>query len=397
LVVSESNAVSVDRDDRKTAAFAESQRHLAKGSATLTRFPDLREILRSSYAVQGMDGAEEFGALEEDQVSVFYLDGEPHRRRRTAISRYFALKTIKTRYNDVMEKTSIGLMNDLQRTGSAVLDQISFQMAVDVAADVVGLTNSDSKGLAIRLRKVLDAGTAAYERGSSRHFAKLKVLAYTWLFYWKDLRPALKARERELGDDVLSQMVKDKFKLGTILRECLVYAMAGMVTTRELIVVAAWHLLEKDELRQRYLAGDEDEQLAIVDEILRLEPVAGMIYRIVRENEAPAESPACPGLVGLDLRAANVDESVTGPCPFALDPDRAKRMKVAGNYMSFGDGPHRCPGAQLALHETRVFLDKLLRLPGIRLSKLPTMGWNTSIMGYELRGGEVSCDRIAAG
>jgi cytochrome P450 len=60
-------------------------------------------------------------------------------------------------------------------------------------------------------------------------------------------------------------------------------------------------------------------------------------------------------------------------------------MKQSGSYMSFGDGPHRCPGAQLALHETRVFLDKMLRLPGIRLTKRPRVGWDESIMGYELR------------
>jgi cytochrome P450 len=69
-------------------------------------------------------------------------------------------------------------------------------------------------------------------------------------------------------------------------------------------------------------------------------------------------------------------------------------MKMTGGYMSFGDGPHRCPGAQLALHETRVFLDKMLRLPGIRLAHEPRLLWNTSIMGYELRDAVVACDRL---
>ena len=67
-------------------------------------------------------------------------------------------------------------------------------------------------------------------------------------------------------------------------------------------------------------------------------------------------------------------------------------MKVVGPYLSFGDGPHRCPGAQVALHETRIFLERLFRLPGIRLVSEPAILWNVQIQGYELRGAVVACD-----
>jgi cytochrome P450 len=97
-------------------------------------------------------------------------------------------------------------------------------------------------------------------------------------------------------------------------------------------------------------------------------------------------------VLAISIRAANADETITGACPYELDPDRAKRMKVVGPYMSFGDGPHRCPGAQVALHETRVFLDRLFRLPGIRLVTEPQISWNAFIQGYELRGAVVTCD-----
>ena len=157
-----------------------------------------------------------------------------------------------------------------------------------------------------------------------------------------------------------------------------------MVTTREFIVVCAWHLFENDALRARFLGGDEREQFAILYEVLRLEPVAAMLYRRSVEGE--------DDVYALDVRAANTDEAVTGACPLAIDPDRAKRMKVEPSYMSFGDGHHRCPGAQVALHETRVFLDALLRVPGIRLAKPPEVLWSAAINGYELRGAVVACD-----
>jgi cytochrome P450 len=65
---------------------------------------------------------------------------------------------------------------------------------------------------------------------------------------------------------------------------------------------------------------------------------------------------------------------------------------MPSNWLSFGDGPHRCPGAQVAMHETRVFIDALLRVPGIRLAKPPTLGWIEEINGYELHGAIVECE-----
>jgi cytochrome P450 len=60
--------------------------------------------------------------------------------------------------------------------------------------------------------------------------------------------------------------------------------------------------------------------------------------------------------------------------------------------MTFGDGPHRCPGAQVALHESRIFVDRLLRVPGLRLVSEPKVSWSLATQTYELRGAIVACD-----
>jgi hypothetical protein len=64
-----------------------------------------------------------------------------------------------------------------------------------------------------------------------------------------------------------------------ILTECLTYGAAGMATTREFIVMAAWHLFEREDLRRRFLEGDDAIRLALLEEILRLEPVVGALCR----------------------------------------------------------------------------------------------------------------------
>ena len=226
----------------------------------------------------------------------------------------------------------------MRKSGSATLDVMSFQLAVDVAAEIVGLTERDSRGLAQRMRRTLNASLIEIRNPVKRLANGVRIAFNMWNFYRNDLAPAVRARRARHRDDVIGYMVQQNYSTKAMIIECLTYAGAGMVTTREFIVVSAWHLFDNGTLRERFLAGDEREQFAILYEILRLEPVASMLYR--RDADARDE------VFALDIRAANTDEQVTGSCPFSLDPDRAKRMKVEPSFMSFGDGHHRCPGAK---------------------------------------------------
>jgi hypothetical protein len=79
--------------------------------------------------------------------------------------------------------------------------------------------------------------------------------------------------------------------------------------------------------------------------------------------------------------------------PHQLDPDRARGgVSLSASLISFGDGPHRCPGAAIALQEAAIFLDRLFRVPGIKLEQAPALTWNPTIAGYELRGAIVTVD-----
>jgi len=389
-------AVQTTRDDRKSAAIAAANSRPNPGSRVAKSFAFAREILRSPDVRQAGAGADLIPNENPEHVSFFFLDGELHRKRRSAVANYFTPKAITTRYHPVMHRTMDGLIAQLQRDGSAKLDELSFQMAVDVAADILGLTNSDSPmGLARRIKRLLSVGTtpAGGKLGALLH--KAKMAWYATVFWNKDLVPAIEARKIEPKDDVISYMVRENYSKKNMIIECLTYGSAGMMTTREFIVMCAWHLFEKDDLRRRYLEGSEADQFAILEEILRLEPVAAMLHRkAATELPETAGGPVHEGeVIAIDIRLANTDEAITGENPYALDPDRAKRMKVVGSYLSFGDGAHRCPGSQVALHETRIFLDRLLRVPGIRMAHEPDIIWNPGIQGYELRNSVVACDR----
>ncbi|VWX53475.1 cytochrome P450 [Novosphingobium sp. 9U] len=379
------------RDDRKSAAIAAENLRVEPGARVIASFPFAREILRSSEVRQAGAGAEHIKLDNPEHVSVFFLDGELHKKRRSQLARYFTPKAIRERHEVVMRRTTDALIAELHRDGRAQLDLLSMRLACDVAAEIVGLTASNPQKLADRIRKTFDS-MGVKKPGP---LDKLRMVWRTLTFMQLDVMPAVKARRKAPREDVISYCVQEGFSNKAILIEGLTYATAGMLTTREFIVMVAWHLFDNDPLRARFLDGGEEEQLAILDEILRLEPVAAMVYRkAAADFTSPSGETVRAGeLYGVSMRQVNTDEAVAGECPFALEPGRAKRQKVQGNWMSFGDGPHRCPGAQVALHETRVFLDALLRVPGVHLATQPTIGWCAPIMGYEVHGAVVACER----
>jgi cytochrome P450 len=246
-----------------------------------------------------------------------------------------------------------------------------------------------------RLRKLFGASGMAKGGGLRAYVRKIEHVLRTLWFLRCDVRPAIRDRRTEDKDDVISFLVREGYSEQEILVECMTYATAGMITTREFIVMVAWQLLEKEDLRHQFLEGDEDVQFAILDEILRIDPVAAYVYRRAEEDTVMSDGKVVKAgeQFLVDIRNINVDEEATGACPFAIDPERSKRERMPSNWLSFGDGPHRCPGAQVAMHETRVFIDALLRVSGIRLARKPTMGWIEEINGYELHGAIVECDR----
>ncbi|TAK99465.1 MAG: cytochrome P450 [Rhodospirillaceae bacterium] len=358
-------------------------------------FAQAREVLRNGALKEVIPGIDRFKAEDPTKVPVIFLDGEIHRRRRAAIARFFTPKAIATRYRAVMEECSNRLLHQMQAKGGGHLDRISFQLAVTVAATIVGLTNSDQAGLASRIKVTLASGLVQKSHWAAKLVAELIRRCHALNFFIRDVRPAIAARRKQRQEDVISHLLDEGYSDTAILIECMTYAAAGMMTTREFIVMAAWHLFGNEALLQRFLTGDEADQFAILEEILRLEPIASVLHRHADEDiELPEAGPIPADTVfAIDIRAANTDEEATGPCPYAIDPDRAKQMKGIGSFMSFGDGAHRCPGAQVALHETRVFLDRLFRVPGIRLEREPDMRWCEELTSYELRNAMIACDR----
>lgn len=384
-------------DDRKAVPPATAK--VADGTRVVVDFAEARRLLRAGEETRqagfGFELVDRF--MPRANRPVLFEDGPAHQKQRSAIARFFAPKVVKTRYRDLMISLTDELIDDFQRKGRAALDEISFDLAVAVAAEIVGLTSSNPKGLARRLSRFL---SIRLDRNAGRLTNLLGVLrsqVYLVAFHFRDVRPAVRERRRTPREDVISHLLSQGYTPREIMMECVTYGAAGMATTREFIVMAAWHLLERPALLARFLATDEAGQIVILEEILRLEPVVGMIYRrttAVLAGASPAVAAVPAGtLIAIDVRAANTGSA--GACPHAIDPDRKPGdERATGAVLSFGDGVHRCPGGAVALLESAIFLDRLLRVPGLRLATPPGVTFNDLIASYELRGAIVECERV---
>lgn len=366
-------------------------------------FHEARAILRSSDTVQAGFGADFMEMVPGmTNMPILYLEGKEHNQQRKQTARFFAPKTVSTSYRQLMETLSDKLIGQLKEKRQADLSQLSLSLAVQVAGQVVGLTNSRLPGMAGRLETFFEQEpTKPQDTGKRKpgFFATVRQILNQrrmLFFYWLDVQPAIKARKRQLQEDVISHLVAQNRSDTEILTECVTYAAAGMVTTREFISMAAWHMLEHPDLRTCYLAAPEEERLEMLHETLRLEPIVGNLRRHAATElhiESQGREIVIPkgAVIDIHIYEANMDESVTGEEPFALCPGRVLQgERVPGMLMSFGDGHHRCPGAYIAIQETDIFLHRLLSLDGLEMKGAPQLTWNEFVTGYEIRNFQIA-------
>lgn len=373
---------------RKTALLSTetvSQRTLANAIASGRA---ARSILRSADVVQSGNGSNEIDRSDKERVTLFHIDGPEHRKRRAMVSPYFTLKAIETRYEPIMERTADRLMKQIVANKGARLDKLGFQFAVAVASEVLGLDHADLPALTERIEATINTDPNLTRAVKPESDEAIRA------FYELDVLPAIRSRREKPGEDVISRLIDDGASDAFINTEIRSYAFAGMVTTRELIVMCTWYLLDSPDLMEQFRNGERRVQLAIIDEILRLEPIVGYIRRRA-VNDLDVEDCghiAAGTSLTIDVRRANTDEAEVGACPYRIDPDRGGKKAPGSGYMSFGDGPHRCPGAQLGLAEARAFLDRLVRLPGLRLSEEPRLAWFKPIASYVFLEANIVCD-----
>jgi cytochrome P450 len=353
---------------------------------------EARAVLRAGATRQAGFRAELIElAAARIRPPILYQEGDEHRRQRAQTARFFTPRTTEASYRGLMQELSDRMVAELLRDGRADLSRLSMALAVGVAARVIGLTNSLAPGMDRRIDAFFDEDLAPRGGRAARVAHQIRSQRRLLAFYLADVRPAIQARRRQPAEDLISHLVAQGYADADILTECITFAAAGMATTREFISAAAWHMLEQPALRARYLVAGDAERHAMLEEILRVEPVVGHIFRRASEP-LRIESGGVPliippgALIDIHVYAVNDDPAVAGPEADLICPGRVIGAERVGSpVMSFGDGRHSCPGQHIAIQESDIFLRRLLALEGLRIERAPDLEWKPITAGYEIR------------
>jgi cytochrome P450 len=227
-----------------------------------------------------------------------------------------------------------------------------------VIALLFGLPRSDwARFQSVSEDMVAAAEAEDLERGAA---ASMELLGY--------LHNEIAARRAEPRDDMLSRMLGieidgEPISADAVLGLAFFLLMAGHETTVGGISMMLMHVGLNPGVKQRLI---EDPRLIgkAVEEVLRLEPPIQNLARTPSRDVCLHGATIIAGeRVLLGWGSANRDSAVfDDPDDFVLDRPR-------NPHLAFGDGIHRCLGANLARLEMRVVLEEVIkRLPGYQIT-----------------------------
>jgi len=348
-----------------------------------------KDIRQSGLGAKLMHGTPELLKIKDP---ILYLEGEAHKKYRRNTAKFFTPKKTDAAYRQMMIDITANLLNEFKQKGRGELSELTLMLSMKVAATVLGLTNSSIIKMARRLNKIfhLSEKITEFSFHPSKLFRFAKVQLPVLQFYVKDVVPAIKARKKNLQEDVISYLIEQDYSNQEILVECLTFAAAGMVTTREFILVNALHFFNNEELLQIYLSSEQKERYKILEEILRIEPVVSSLERTTTSEitfEWDSNEIIIPkgSEIFLHISSINFDTEIVGANEKQICPVRNLQKKAASYMYSFGDGNHKCPGAYIAIQETDIFLKQLFSIENIKMESTPDISYTDLIKGYEIR------------
>ena len=235
--------------------------------------------------------------------------------------------------------------------------------ALLVVADLLGVPEGDRDRFRDRMLNRDTGVGSSYGDGEVEH---------TPLAYLYDQFSEYVADRREHPrSDVLTGLATATFPDGSLpevidaVRIAANLFAAGQETTVRLLSTALMLIGERPEL-QAQLRSEPALIKNFIEECLRIEsPVKGDFRTVRRSTElAGVEMPAGSIVMVLNGAANRDPAKFEDPGEFIVERANARQ------HLSFGRGPHTCPGAPLARAEARVSVERILERTGdIRISE----------------------------
>ncbi|MGW0871155.1 cytochrome P450 family protein [Streptomyces sp. NPDC002740] len=341
----------------------------------VTRHAEARALLTDPRLVKDIEvwGAWQRGEIPSDWPliglanpgrSMLTVDGSDHRRMRGLVAQALTPRRVEAMRERITELT--GRLLDRLPADADVVDlkaEFAYPLPMYVVADLMGIEESRLPRLKVLFEKFFSTQTPPAEV-----VATLVELAGI-------MAETVAAKRAEPGDDLTSALVLasedgDRLTDEEIVSTLQLMVAAGHETTISLIVNAVVNLSAHPDQRALVLSGAVDWS-AVIEETLRWStPTSHVLIRFATEDVPVGDRviPAGDALI-VSYGAIGRDEEAHGPSAGDFDITRETRTR----HISFGHGPHVCPGAALSRLEAGVALPALYaRFPGLDLAVAPS-------------------------
>lgn len=355
---------------------------------TVTRHAEARQLLLDTRLVKDLDA---WGLWQRGEVthawpligmidagrSMFTVDGEEHRRLRTKTSQALTPRRLEAIRPDI-EKFTDDLLDALAEQGEDGAVDLKAVFAQPLPMKVVGLL----MGVDEALHPMLTRQYKAFFSMLTPQEDRLALLAELDVFYAELVRE----KTARPTDDLTSALILAEEGGEPLTEEEVVGNLKAMVaagheTTIGLILNAVRALLAHPDQLRMVLDGEIPWD-TVIEETLRWDtPTTHLLMRFATEDIQVGDQVVAQGEgVVISYRAIGRDTAQHGDDAGAFDITRPTPIR----HMTFGHGPHICPGAALSRVEAGIALPALFgRFPELRLAieddgirKLPVMTQN---------------------
>ncbi|MFJ6897621.1 cytochrome P450 [Streptomyces hokutonensis] len=293
--------------------------------------------------------------------SMLTVDGADHRRMRTLVAQALTPRRVE-QMRERIAKLTEGLLNGVEAAEGEVVDlkaEFAYPLPMYVIADLMGIAESQLPRLKELFEKFFSTQTPPAEV-----IATLTELAGI-------MAATVAAKRAEPGDDLTSALIAasedgDHLTDEEIVSTLQLMVAAGHETTISLIVNAVVNLSTHPVQRALVLAGEADWSSVVEETLRHSTPTSHVLIRFATEDVQVGDKvlPAGDALI-VSYAAIGRDEQAHGPTAGEFDITRTSENR----HISFGHGPHVCPGAALSRLEADVALPALYeRFPHLDLA-----------------------------
>ncbi|MCM6772075.1 cytochrome P450 [Nocardia sp. CDC159] len=295
--------------------------------------------------------------------SMFTVDGAEHRRLRLKTTQALSPRRLEA-LRPAIERLTAELLDDLEAAGRAggVVDLKSvfaYPLPMRVISELMGVPRADHPWLLESYKAFFSLLTPQDER--------LRVIEQQHAYFTEMVRK----KTAQPGDDLTSAFILaedggERLTEEEVVGNLKALVAAGHETTVSLILNTVRALLTHPDQFARLRSGEYDWKQAI-EETLRWDgPVIHLLMRFATEDITIGETVIEKGEgVVMSYRTIGRDTTQHGADADEFDLTRP----TANRHMSFGYGPHICPGAALSRLEAAIALPALFeRFPDLRLA-----------------------------